>query len=431
MSQETKSWDPNWLQNFRSLADPVADDLIKYIETKADFTAVHELFYHLVKNTDVPKVAEDPVNEYFKKYAELPEWADMKQIALAQKVFARSGPAISSILLFKALPACYACGYGARVLHMTGRLTAQKNSVVSLSRRLMETAQFVTNVLSPGAFNPDGKAVLSILKVRLMHASIRYYILKAVENASTAVDVTLPDIKEEGLPINQEDMAGTFLSFSIMITRGLKQLGIAITEEEETAFLHNWRVVAHMIGLDPQLMPEKPDDAWNLGIAIVKHQAKETTWGKELVASNFQFIHSIMEGNIFDGFPEHFTSYFLEDIENAAGIPIRQMMAIKDHEDSKDELILRLIKLNFNFVDNLEKKDQVFSRFMQHFNLSLLSGMQKYFNNEKQVLFYIPPTLKGQWDLEDSNDVFSHERMIFQLPLFMGLEVQLVKNINS
>jgi hypothetical protein len=355
----------------------------------------------------------------------------MKQIAVAQQVFAKSGPAIASILLFKALPACYACGNGARVLHMTGRLMANKGSVASLSRRLMETSQFVINVMSPGAFDKNGSAILSILKVRLMHASIRYYILRAVQNKGAIADNTLPDIETEGIPINQEDMAGTFLSFSVMITRGLKQLGIQLSDAEEKAFLHNWRVVAFMIGLDPQLMPENPDDAWNLGVAIVKHQIKETTWGKELVASNFQFVHSLMEGNLFDGFPEHFTSYFLQDIEAAVGQPLRKMLDIRDHEDSKDELILRLIKLNFKFVDSMEKGDQIFSHFMQHFNLNLLSGMQKYFNSEKQVLFEIPPALRGQWDLEDAGDVFSHERTLFQLPLFMGIKLQIVKDINN
>lgn len=431
MLQSTTTWDAGWLQNFRSQADPVADDLIKYIEDQSDFTAIHELFHHLVRNTDIPKSTQDPLNKYFDTYSVLPEWADRKQMALAQQIFAKHGPAIASILLFKSLPACYACGNGARILNMTGRLTATKDSVASLSRRLMETAQFVTNVLAPGAFDADGKAILSILKVRLMHASIRYYILRAVQHAPADAAQQLPNVEVEGLPINQEDMAGTFLSFSIMITRGLKQLGIQLSDAEERAFLHNWRVVSHMIGLDMRLMPEEPNDAWNLGVAIMKHQVKETPWGKELVASNFDFIHSLMAGNIFDGFPEYFTSFFLQDIEAAIDMPLHSILAIKNHNDTTDAFILKLIKMNFKFVDTEEKKDQIFSRFMQHFNMQLLTGMQKYLNNEKQAMFEIPPTLRGEWDLEDAGDVLPQDRVLIKIPFFFGLRFQIVKKIKS
>jgi hypothetical protein len=430
MIQTAKKWDADWLQNFRSQADPVADELIKLIENKSDFAAIHELFHHLVRNTDIPKSTQDPINEYFKKYSVLPEWTDMKQIALAQQVFAKHGPAISSILLFKSLPACYVCGNGARILHMTGRLTTKKDSVSSLSRRLMETAQFVTNVMAPGAFDPNGKAILSILKVRLMHASIRYYILKAIQNAPNNLDPNLPEVGLEGLPINQEDMAGTFLSFSIMITRGLKKLGIQLSDAEERAFLHNWRVVSYLVGLDIQLMPEEPNDAWSLGVSIIRHQTKETTWGKELVASNFQFIQSLLPGNLYDGFPEHFSSFFLEDIEEASGLPMRTLLNIRNHDDTKDEFILKLLKANFKFVSEEEKKSQIFSRFMQHFNINLLTGMEKYFNNEKQALFEIPPALRGQWNLEDSGDVFTKDRILLSLPFFMGIRFQIVKKIN-
>jgi hypothetical protein len=138
-----------------------------------------------------------------------------------------------------------------------------------------------------------------------------------------------------------------------------------------------------------------------------------------------------MEGNLFDGFPEFFTSFFLQDIEVATGMPLRTMLDIKSHDDTKDEFILKLIKLNFKFVDEEERKDQIFSRFMEHFNMKLLSGMQKYMNNEKQALFEIPPALRGQWDLEDAGDMFTRDRVLLKVPFFFGLRLQIVKKINN
>ncbi len=40
----------------------------------------------------------------------------------------------------------------------------------------METSQMVINVMTPGGFEPNGTGIITIKKVRLMHASIRYYL---------------------------------------------------------------------------------------------------------------------------------------------------------------------------------------------------------------------------------------------------------------
>ena len=117
-----------------------------------------------------------------------------------------------NLLGLLSLPYCYAAADGARVLDLSERI---KNKP---EHRLNETADFVWDVMAPNAFKPDGKGFTSILKVRLLHAAIRFYTGKSSKwNAA-----------DWGLPVNQEDMAGTNLSFSLLVVRGLRKFGLAV-----------------------------------------------------------------------------------------------------------------------------------------------------------------------------------------------------------
>jgi hypothetical protein len=46
-------------------------------------------------------------------------------------------------------------------------------------------------------------------------------------------------------------------------------------------------------------------------------------------------------------------------------------------------------------------------------------------------MFEIPPTLRGEWDLEDAGDVLPQDRVLIKIPFFFGLRFQIVKKIKS
>ena len=67
----------------------------------------------------------------------------------------------------KSLPEAYVCANGAKVLYTTGRMTEQSGNLNVFTRRLMETAQFVINVCSPGGLSDTGSGIITAQKVRL------------------------------------------------------------------------------------------------------------------------------------------------------------------------------------------------------------------------------------------------------------------------
>lgn len=60
-----------------------------------------------------------------------------------------------------------------------------------------------------------------------------------------------------GLPVNQEDLVGTLLSFSVAIPRGLACLGVNLPTEDRDAFFHIWRVIGHILGCGRAAQPRQ------------------------------------------------------------------------------------------------------------------------------------------------------------------------------
>src|ERR1019366_7251220 len=89
----------------------------------------------------------------------------------------------------------------------------------------------------------------------LIHAQVRRMIVKSGRW----------DFEAWGEPINQHDLVGTALLFSLVVLEGLRQLGAHIAPEEAQAYMHLWRYSSHLMGVDPELMPTSEAEARSVG----------------------------------------------------------------------------------------------------------------------------------------------------------------------
>jgi|SRR5579859_3654214 len=245
----TDRWTDDYLNSMRRTGDKEADAVIMAVMQEHGLQKVNDVFVHLVKNDSYVE-AELPsiVQQYLKDTAVLPEWADQRTLKVASDVFFVHGAEIVLLLFGASLPVLYANPKGARVLTMTNFM------VNRLLRRIVETAQFVLDVTDTDAFGPNGMGIRTTQKVRLMHATIRHLIQYEPRWAK--------DWNTEwGLPINQTDLTGTMMSFSTTVIAGLKNSSINLSQEHQEAYLHLWKVVGHLLGIVPELMPENVADA--------------------------------------------------------------------------------------------------------------------------------------------------------------------------
>jgi hypothetical protein len=122
---------------------------------------------------------------------------------------------------------------------------------------------------------PDGEGFAITLRVRLMHAHVRKMILASGRWNADAW----------GLPINQHDMVATSLLFSVVTVEGLRTLGVAVSPRESEDFMHLWRWVAHVIGVDPALVPNTESEAHRLGELIAATQGAPDGDSRALTAA--------------------------------------------------------------------------------------------------------------------------------------------------
>ncbi|SMD32137.1 hypothetical protein SAMN04488029_0477 [Reichenbachiella faecimaris] len=390
------------LEQCRLRTDPIADQTIAKVIDDGFERQMNQVFLTIVQNdqfdrdTFLPLGAElgNILFEYFESTCHLPEWADPELVLKGEEVFANYGPEVFMLLNVSSLPLCYTCAKGAQVLYDTGRLLTHKENVDPLARRLMETAQMVVNVMSPGGLVQGGQGIVTIQKVRLIHASIRYY-LKNRRDGQTW------DTSTFGEPINQEDLTGTLMSFGPVILSGLKQLDVKLTPDQTNAYMHSWKVVGYLMGIEEQLLPDTFEDGFALAAKILQHQATPSEAGEALTSSCIQFVNHIVPGDAFDELPGFMMHTFLQEYSDASSVDLAKCIGLIHDAGAAENLILKLTKLfigTFSFFE----RDHFINQISKPFNKMLLEGIIKFYNDGQRTHFPIPPSLKKNWGIKDN-----------------------------
>jgi hypothetical protein len=334
----------------RLVGDPPADALIAELKASGNITAVNDLLHTIVRNDDLPSEELHPaVRGFLAETAVLPTWPDPDKFKIASQLFERHGPEIVMLLLCRSLPMCYGAAKGAHPLYITQQLT--KN----FHRRILETAQFVLDVMLPGGFEPDGRAIRSAQKVRLLHAALRYYLLNA------------PDWREQwddsyGYPINQEDMLGTLMSFAPVVTMGLFMLRMKLTPAEAEAYLHTWNVIGVLMSVPEELLPATVAEADALTEAIARRHWQSSEAGQALTKALVEFMEYQIPGNLFDGLAATTIRYCVgDDLADMLAVPpanwTRRLLGVK-------QALLRWDDQAGRISPTAEKLVNIFSRRM-------------------------------------------------------------------
>jgi hypothetical protein len=280
-------WSDELLDRMRREGDPLADATVRAVFGKGAVAAVNQLLTTLVRNDDIPAGAwPEELAEYLRVSERLPDWADAALIRSGENVFLRYGLTSFGILACASLPECYVLRDVAAVLGTTQRLDAHAR------RRIFETAMMVLSVMAEGGLEPGGAGIRIVQKVRLMHAAVRHLILTPPPAVPAGPPSNLADTllaqrwpAERGIPLSQEDLAAVLLTFSYVMVRGWRHLGITLSSHEARAYLHSWNVVGHVLGIRDELLVHDFEDAARLFDAIKRKRAADTPDGRALTAA--------------------------------------------------------------------------------------------------------------------------------------------------
>ena len=309
-----------FLDEMRQTMDPLADQAIADIYQHRSGAQFRETIASLTTNDyTLPADLPESVQHFFEQSSQLPGWADERLIRRGHEFFAKHIQDLLLMLGLLSLPYDYAAANGAQVLYLSERLRYNPG------KRLAETGQYVLDVGAPDAFAPSGKGICSAQKVRLIHAAIRYHIVQGSGRSDARRgDARRGDARwnpEWGQPVNQEDMAGTNLSMSLIPVRGMRKLGITVEHDDMIAYIHLWNVASYLMGVDERLLPRTGKEAFWLNKMIVNRQHQPSEAGQALTKSLLDFMVQSAPGNLGKSAPGYMRFLLGDEIADQLALP--------------------------------------------------------------------------------------------------------------
>lgn len=379
-------WTDEFLDSMRDIGDPVADIAVAQVLQRGGITAVNAAMRTLVRaDQQVPQELPDELKAYLAETLALPPWADQGKIERGQQVFEKWGIYIALCLYCASLPSSYAAANGVQVLHLTARLDTDPQ------RRILETGQFLFDVLSDGGLGPDGRGRRTIQRVRLMHAAVRQLIRTRRESA--------PELWRPawGTPLNQEDLAGTLLAFSCVAVEPLRRLGVRLSKGDIDAYVHLWNVIGHLLGVREDLLAADADEAMTLIGAIERRQFRESAEGVALTRALLKLLDELTPGYHFDdtipGLVRHLIG---EDTADLLEVP---------KSDTFDQLSFFARAFDWFLSHVLRRHERELARYhlmsnlARPFGINLLRQIYTVQTRGKSAPFDIPDHLAQRWEL--------------------------------
>jgi hypothetical protein len=241
------------LHHLRDIGDPDVEDVLSAEDAAELLAGVRSGHGLLTKHTEISK----------KAFAAVPatdlDDRDTARLMHAQGLFATYGTEISGALLLAALPQSYAAQWASRVLVASSRLQED------FRRRILGTSQFLV-VAMRGARNADevrkywtpgedplGQSLMvpwkACLAVRLYHQAIRVDLASRLESHEDDPGLAALLGQRNDIPINQEDLLATLLTFTVTVFEVLERYGISWTADDQEAYLFAWDLIGRHLGV--------------------------------------------------------------------------------------------------------------------------------------------------------------------------------------
>ena len=261
--------------------DPLADAVVLWMHTLHGGEGrklFEQALEYGIQSVDKPP---KPLVDLFKQLDERPSWVDNKTLTLACKTGLRAGLGGQIVLSCMALMGGYRSGAAVKPLVMTGALTSMAK------RRLAETSKFVVDLYNSPTLSRNSAGFKSAVRVRLMHALVRHRLANDPQWKNDAW----------GTPINQADMLGTNLLFSVASLLGLRSLGFIYNKKETQATITFWRYTGYLMGVDPDLLPKTLKEGMRTAYYIGASQGKADNDSRDLAEALMEVPYKDKQGS--------------------------------------------------------------------------------------------------------------------------------------
>ena len=176
-----------------------------------------------------------------------PDWVDFAAFDPGIRLFHRNSRLVLGAFVGGVLVEGFSTSIS-KSFFITGRLREQG------VRRLKQNNRHMIELFIPGGMRRDGDGWKLSVRVRLVHAQVRW-LLKQSDEWDTAA---------WGLPLSSANMAFAVSAFSARLLKHLASLGAKFNDEERQSFIAVWRYAGYLMGTPESILMQDEDEALRL-----------------------------------------------------------------------------------------------------------------------------------------------------------------------
>ncbi|MCY3877645.1 MAG: oxygenase MpaB family protein [Rhodobacteraceae bacterium] len=237
-----------------NVGDPLADRMISDL-SDFDQNYVERLIRHHIMNFPGSEFKDAPasVGEFFEASRAVPPWVDFDSFQAGCRLFHGNTRLVLAGMVGGVLIEGFSTTI-ARSFFLTGRLRDRG------SRRLRQNNRHMLEIFIPGGMRNGCDGWAHSVRIRLVHARLRFMF-----NASSEWDSD-----ELGVPLSAANLGFAIASFSARLLYHIKRLGAVSNKEERASFMQIWRYSGYLMGIPETILfadQEEADYIFKIGLA--------------------------------------------------------------------------------------------------------------------------------------------------------------------
>ncbi len=227
------------------VGDPDADAVVGYLFSLPRRESI-ALVREGIENPDGSELLRQhpPMRDFIRSLNATPDWLDLEAFHPAYRMFHRNTRLVLAAMLGGVLVEGFSTNIS-KSFYITGRL---RDSGV---RRLRQNNRHMVEIFLPGGLERYGEGWKLSVRVRLIHARIRYLL----QNSSDW------DEAAWGEPVSSAHLAFAIAAFSARLLRHMRALGASFDDEEAASFMQVWRYSGCLMGIPDAVLFEDEADA--------------------------------------------------------------------------------------------------------------------------------------------------------------------------
>jgi hypothetical protein len=279
--------------------DDEVDRLMAGVLDSGQVPAVNTAMRSWVNNSDaLPSGLPADVATWLQKVNKLPSWADRAKLRHAADFNRRKDTYLFML---------YGLGSGimSTVIPREAKSVYWSAGGADMQDRAAKTFTFGYDLSDLNGFEPSGQFVVTANKTRLVHAAVRHLLPRSSRWQAVADE-------PNRIPISNGDILVTFHSLGTYVHKKMKDWRVPMTAADEEAFLHQWQVAIHLLGVREEFIPKTWAAAYAQSEQALTPILAPSTEGREL-AEDLLGLTAQIDLGVTRGFLNEFVRYALSD----------------------------------------------------------------------------------------------------------------------